>query len=105
MNSTLGRAIVGFAFIGPFGWWSIRRAFRSASVATRLQAIGAIGLLVVIGAHLCEALGWLGSMGWGRPNTVGHYLDLAGAVLGVTLAPVGYLLSRSATGLRNGTRR
>ena len=82
--------------VGPFAWWSVRRALWSPSVATCLQTIGSIGLLVVIVAHLCEALGWLPLMGWGRPNTIGHYVDLAGAVLGVTLAPVGYVLSRSA---------
>ena len=94
VNRTLGRALLGLAIIGPFTWWSVRRAFRSPGVGTRLQALGATGLLAVIGAHLCEAFGWLPLMGWGRPNTVGHYVDLAGAALGLTLAPLGYLLSR-----------
>jgi hypothetical protein len=47
---------------------------------------------------VCEALHLFPAMGWGRPGTVGHYLDLTGATLGVALLPVGYLLSRARHG-------
>jgi hypothetical protein len=30
-------------------------------------------------------------MHWGREHSVGHYLDLTSAVLGLTLFPLGYL--------------
>lgn len=55
-----------------------------------VQLAGAICLLVVIFAHVSEALNILPSMGWGRPNTVGHYIDLASAIAGVVLLGVGY---------------
>jgi len=31
-------------------------------------------------------------MQWGSNHSVGHYLDLGSAVLGLTLFPIGYLL-------------
>jgi hypothetical protein len=37
------------------------------------------------------ALQLLPSMHWGLPDSVGHYLDLGSAALGVTLFPLGYL--------------
>ena len=30
-------------------------------------------------------------MGWGRPDSIGHYLDLASAAGGLMLFPIGYL--------------
>jgi hypothetical protein len=41
---------------------------------------------VVAFAHVAEALRWFPSMGWGAPDSVGHYLDLVSAFLGLTLA-------------------
>ena len=48
--------------------------------------------MVVVVTHVCEALHLLPSMYWGQPQSVGHYLDLSSAVLGLTLFPIGYLL-------------
>ena len=59
-----------------------------------VQLAGAVCLLVVIFAHISEALGILPSMGWGRPNTVGHYVDLTSAITGIVLLAVGYFWRR-----------
>jgi len=48
--------------------------------------------VVVVLTHVCEALHVLPWMRWGEEQSVGHYVDLSSAVLGVTLLPVGYLL-------------
>jgi len=57
------------------------------------QAHPQIALLVlVIFAHMCEALRLFKWMRWGGPHNTGHYLDLASLVLGLTLFPLGYLL-------------
>jgi hypothetical protein len=49
-------------------------------------------MLTVVGlTHICEAFGLVPWMQWGLPNSVGHYLDLASAVLGLVLFPIGYL--------------
>ena len=40
---------------------------------------------VVVLTHVAETFRILPVMGWGLTNSVGHYLDLASAVLGCTL--------------------
>lgn len=55
-----------------------------------MQLAGAGLLLVVIFAHVCEAFGFFPSLGWGRPTTAGHYIDLVSAVAGSVLLPFGY---------------
>ena len=57
-----------------------------------LQVVGAACLVIVVLTHFCEALHLLPWMHWGDRHSVGHYLDLASAILGLTLFPVGYLL-------------
>jgi hypothetical protein len=56
-----------------------------------LQLVGAGCLIMVVLTHIAEALHLFPSMGWGRADSIGHYLDLSSAVLGLTLFPAGYL--------------
>jgi len=49
-------------------------------------------LTVVVLTHLAEALHLFPGMGGGSENSIGHYVDLGGAVLGLLLFPTGYLL-------------
>ncbi len=72
------------------------RLRQGRTVPVVLQLLGAVGLLVVGLAHVAEAMRVLSFMGWGRPQSIGHYLDLAGAVAGVSLFPIGYLLDAFA---------
>ena len=64
---------------------------KTKTISALLQLLGARGLMVVVLAHICEALGLLPWMGWGRPNSIGHYLDLGSATFSLTLFPIGYL--------------
>jgi hypothetical protein len=57
-----------------------------------LQLLGSMFLGVVISAHICEALGIFPWMLWGSEDSIGHYLDLGSALLGLTLFPLGYCL-------------
>jgi hypothetical protein len=57
-----------------------------------LQLAGAACLATVVLTHFCEALHLFPWMHWGDRNSVGHYLDLGSAVVGLTLFPAGYLL-------------
>ena len=45
--------------------------------------LAAACFLVVVATHVCEAYHLLSFMGWGRPTSIGHYIDLSAAVLGV----------------------
>jgi hypothetical protein len=60
------------------------------SVWVSLQLIGSGFLFIVVITHVCEALGTFDSMVCGMEHSIGHYLDLGSAVLGVTLFSTGY---------------
>ena len=108
MDASLNRALIGLTVVAPVFLWSLSRLRLGPTVGAKLQIVGSVGLLVVVAAHICEALQLFPAMGWGRPNTVGHYLDLASATVGVTFIPIGYILSRLAIpeiGRRRGLRK
>jgi len=65
---------------------------RSKAAAALAMALGAASLLVVVLAHVCEALNLLPFMGWGAQGSIGHYIDLASAIVGVTMLAVGALI-------------
>ena len=59
-----------------------------------MQLSGSFCLVVVVLTHIAEAFHLLPSMGWGLPNSPGHYLDLFSAIIGLTLLALGYVLAR-----------
>ena len=61
-----------------------------------LQLIGGACLVVVVLTHVAETFKLFPIMGWGLPNSPGHYLDLISAVLGCTLLALGLLGSAIA---------
>ena len=63
------------------------------AVSRFLMLFGAVCLTIVVLTHVAETFGLFPSMGWGQPDSAGHYLDLASAVLGCTLLPVGLIAS------------
>jgi hypothetical protein len=63
-------------------------------LATRLLLLfGSTCLIVVVLTHVAEALHIFPSMGWGMPDSAGHYLDLMSAVLGTVLLSLGFLVN------------
>jgi hypothetical protein len=50
-----------------------------------LAMLGIAFLIVVVLTHVAERWHLFPEMGWGLPNSPGHYLDLASAILGVAL--------------------
>lgn len=46
---------------------------------------------MVVLTHIAEAFHIFPAMGWGLPNSVGHYLDLVSAILGVALLLLGFV--------------
>lgn len=71
---------------------SVLMFVREKRVWSVLQLIGTVGLVLVVLTHLCEALQLFPWMHWGEEHSLGHYLDLASAVSGIALFPMGYLL-------------
>jgi hypothetical protein len=92
MNITLFNAIVALVPTGMIFCGSVILFLRGRAVRNFLQILRAGCLLVVVLAHVSEALRLFPWMLWGRPDSVGHFVDLLSAVLGLTLFPIGYLL-------------
>lgn len=65
---------------------------RQKTMYAFLQVSGAVCIALVLLTHVFEALHVFPSMQWGLEHSVGHYVDLVCAVLGLTLFPLGYLL-------------
>jgi hypothetical protein len=82
---TLVKALV----IGLFGagllGLSVVRLARAKTLSALLQLLGACCLIIVVLTHIAEALRIWPSMGWGEPHSVGHYVDLLSALVGVAL--------------------
>lgn len=71
---------------------SIILFFRRKTLGVLMQLVGAGCMVVVVLTHICEALHLFPGMQWGLEHSAGHYIDLVGAVLALTLFPAGYLL-------------
>jgi hypothetical protein len=92
MNVTLVTALLALAPVCILFFGSAVMFFREKGVPSLLQIFGAGCLVVVVLAHLCEALHLFPWMHWGDEHSIGHYLDFGSATLGLTLFPLGYLL-------------
>src|SRR3989442_1436370 len=92
MNVTLLKALGALVPVLMLFSGSIVVFFRGKGVSSFLQLLGAGCLLVVVLTHIFEAFHLFPWMGWGSDHSVGHYLDLASAILGLTLFPLGYFL-------------
>lgn len=91
MNATLLKALSLSVPVALLLSYSVVLVRRKAPWSA-LQLIGSACLVIVVLTHVCEALHLFPWMGWGSARSAGHYLDLSGAVLGLTLFPTGYLL-------------
>jgi hypothetical protein len=91
MNTALLVALVVFVPASVMLAGSLVLLSRGKTIWSLLQVVGAACLMIVGLCHVCEALHLFPWMHWGLKHSVGHYLDLWSAALGVTLFPVGYL--------------
>ena len=89
---TFIKALVAFVPAGMLFSGSLILFLKGKTVSSLLQLLGAGCLLVVVLTHVSEALHLFSWMHWGLERSVGHYLDLGSAVLGLTVFPFGYLL-------------
>jgi hypothetical protein len=92
MNPTLVKAAIALIPAVTLVVYSAALLAKKPSVAAGLQLSGAIFLLVIVLTHIAEALRVFRSMGWGQPNSVGHYIDLASATLGGILLVLAFAL-------------
>lgn len=97
MNVAFLKAVVALVPAGMILCGSAILFFREKAMPNLLQLVGASCLVLVVLAHLCEAIQLFPSMLWGHPDSVGHYFDLLSAVFGLALFPTGYLLHTIAS--------
>jgi len=64
---------------------------RRGTVGSALRLLGGASFVVVALTHVFEALAILPALGWGQRHSVGHYIDLGAAVLGLTSVSAGLL--------------
>lgn len=91
-DAELTRVLIMSVPVGILLAGSATLFLRRKTLSSLLQLFGASCLVIVVLAHLCEALHLLPSMGWGLVRSPGHYLDAGGTVLGLTFFPLGYLI-------------
>ena len=92
MNAALPKALVALVPVAILFVSSVVLFIKERTLGSLLQWLGAGCLVIVVLTHLCEALHLFPWMQWGSEHSVGHYLDLSSAFLGLTLFPIGYLL-------------
>lgn len=91
MNTALLKGLVALVPACMLFFGSAVLLVRGKTVCSFLQVLGSGCLVVVVLTHVAEALQLFPRMHWGLEHSVGHYVDLWSAVLGLTLFPVGYL--------------
>jgi hypothetical protein len=104
VNVTLVKALIASVPACLLVTGSVVVFLRGRTVGSALQLFGAGCLAVVVLTHVAEALHLLPWMHWGEPRSVGHYVDLSGAVLGLTLLPVGYVFHGRETHMKAAVR-
>ena len=92
MNATLFKALIALLPTTALLVGSAVLFLRARTPYSLLQVIGAGCLVLVVLTHVAEALHLFPSMAWGGEHSIGHYVDLVGALFGATLFPAGYLL-------------
>ena len=92
MSGTLIKSFVALAPSSMLLFGSIVLLSKTKNVGSLLQVLGAGCLNLVILAHIAEALHWFAFMHWGQEHSIGHYLDLTSAILGIAVFSLGYLL-------------
>ena len=96
MDDTLARALVVLAPVSVLLSGAVVSFAKKKGLWPFVQLLGAGCLMIVPLTHVCEGLGLMPWMGWGRPDSVGHYLDLSSVALGFMFFPIGYLLDALA---------
>jgi hypothetical protein len=62
---------------------------RRGTGGSAAQLLGVACFVVVALTHAFEAFAILPALGWGQPRSIGHYIDLGAAILGITLVFAG----------------
>ena len=92
MNVRLIKALLALVPLSMLAFGSAILFRKGRTSCSLLQLVGSGCLVIVALTHLCEALHLFAWMHWGEQHSVGHYLDLVSAVLGIALFAIGYFI-------------
>jgi len=91
MNLEVLKGILALAATSALFAGSAIRYRRRGTVGSVLQLLGVACFIVVALTHVFEAFAIFPALGWGQPRSIGHYIDLGAAILGITLVFAGLL--------------
>jgi hypothetical protein len=83
--------LIALVLVAALLAWSIFSFVREKTRWHGMRIAGAGLLLVTRLTHVCEELNLFPFMHLGFPRSIGHYLDLSSAILGVALFVIGFL--------------
>jgi|ERR1700732_5306949 hypothetical protein len=94
MNAAVLKGLLALVAACTFLGVSIVLFLTRRGLASALQAmgIGCFGVMAL--THVFEEFSILPGLGWGQPHSVGHFIDLVTALLGVTFMTTSFLLWR-----------
>jgi hypothetical protein len=96
MKVALLKLLVASILVGILLAATVVAFARGRTVSSSLRLGGAGCLVVVVLAHAAETLRLFPGMHWGDPHSIGHYVDLTSAVLGITLLFLGSYLYQAS---------
>ena len=94
MSAPVLKGLLALAGASVFLGVSAALLLTRRDTGSTLQALGLACFGVMALTHVFEAFSILSAFGWGQPHSVGHFVDLVAALLGVTFVTSGFLLRR-----------
>lgn len=100
MSASVLKGLLAFAAACVFLAGCVALFVTRRGLSSALQALGIACFGMMALTHAFEKFAILPELGWGQPHSVGHYVDLVAALLGVTLVTTGFLIPRIRQGGR-----
>ena len=94
MSTAVLKGLFALAAAGVFLIVSLVLFLTRRGLSSALQAFGLSCFGVMALTHFFAAFSILPALGWGQRHSVGHFIDLVAALLGVALMTTSFALSR-----------
>lgn len=104
MNAAVLKGLLALAGATVFLVVSAALFVTRRDLGAALLAMGVSWFGVMALTHVFETFSILPAFGWGRPHSVGHLIDLAAAVLGITFVTLGFVVHRRVAPSNNRSR-
>jgi|SRR5580658_10493842 hypothetical protein len=92
MNAVVLKGLLALGASCAFLCVSAARLWTRRGFGSTLQALGLACFAFMALTHVFEAFSIFPSLGWGQPRTLGHFIDLVAALLGITLVATSFVI-------------